>query len=161
MQDPSPLPALAHSLYHSEKSFTLFDDVPHLFDIKINKRAIICLLSVIKQPVIVLAPFDGQLLSLDIVSMKNRSNLAVLSKGPPGPLSTLLKKNGSRRNRHPSRNSGAVLRTGSPWLMQDPALPSQANRRRFLADSLDDCSISKDFRIDREPCKGATLPLFL
>ena len=80
--DKCSLPDLAHMLHHAEKSFTLFDDVPHLFDIKINKRPIISLLSIIEQPVIVLTPFHGQLLSLDIVSVKNRSNLAVLPERP-------------------------------------------------------------------------------
>jgi len=75
------LTEISHLTY---KTFTLFEDLLHLFNIKLYQRPIVCFLPVLKQPVVVLPPFDSQLFPLDVISVENRSDLAVFPEGLPG-----------------------------------------------------------------------------
>jgi hypothetical protein len=68
----------------TNETFTLFEDLLHLFNIKVYQGPVVCFLPVVKQLVVMLPPFDGQLFPLDVISVEKRSDLAVFPAGLPG-----------------------------------------------------------------------------
>jgi hypothetical protein len=67
-----------HGIY---KGLAFFDDISDLTGVKMDQGAIVCLLPILEEPVVMLAPLGIELFGSDKISMQRRADLVVGSKG--------------------------------------------------------------------------------